>query len=178
LFGTIQTVIREFHLSTANADDGQVYEPPTGILRVAVIGDEAHLDWEAQPEPGATPDEPERHSACSFRVSARSLLLALHAAWDDEHPDATDGLRTRSRTVSDRPVNSHQPWNPELDNQLQDTWLAATPPATDRILELADAMGRSDRAIRARLARLGCDPDVPGRMLSDLAAPSAAHGRW
>jgi hypothetical protein len=105
-------------------------------------------------------------AGCSFRVPARSLLLALRAAWDDDQPGAADVDRPRPpRGRRAGPANSHQPWTPELDAELRDTWLAAVPPASPRIGELAEAMSRSRNAIRARLARIGCDPDVPGRLL-------------
>jgi len=146
-------MIREFQLSIDSSDEHEVHQRP-GILRVSVIGEDAHVIWE---ETGARG---------SFRVSARSLLLALRAAWDAEHPGTADFER-RQR---DRPANSHQPWTAELDAQLRDTWLAAEPPASARIGELARALGRSRAGIRARLARIGCDPDVPGRLLQPATA--------
>jgi hypothetical protein len=80
-------VIREFQLSTADAGEAEIHEPPSGILRVSVIGDDAHLDWHQQPRPDTTgTDTP--LTACSFRVSTRSLLLALRAAWEDDHATA------------------------------------------------------------------------------------------
>jgi hypothetical protein len=169
-------VIREFLLSTANSDEDESDESSPGVLRVSLVGDDAHLTWENQAKPGAE-TAGNRPASCSFRVPARSLLLALRAAWDDEHPGATDIDRTRQ--VRDRrsgPANSHQPWTPELNAQLRDTWLAAEPPASARISEIAQAMGRSRNAIRSRLARIGCDPDVPGRLLgrgSTTIAPGA-----
>jgi hypothetical protein len=71
-----------------------------------------------------------------------------------------------------RPVNANRPWTTEQDALLREEWLAATPvtPAAQIIRELAQTRQRSATAIRARLPHLGCDPDVPGRTLSDQAA--------
>jgi hypothetical protein len=96
LFDRLRVVIREIQLSTANPDDEEIYEPPTGVLRIAVIGDDVHLDWHAQLAPDAQPADTERPASCSFRLSARSLLLALRAAWADEHPRSAHQLSTHS----------------------------------------------------------------------------------
>ena len=105
---------------------------------------------------------------CRFQVPARSLLLALRAAVHDDHPGTTEpdiGAPTDPAAV--RPPNSHQPWTPELDTQLRDTWLACSPAmdAEATVLEIAQLMGRSRNGIRSRLTRLGCDPDLPGHAL-------------
>ncbi|CCH28548.1 hypothetical protein ABZ816_35200 [Actinosynnema sp. NPDC047251] len=72
-----------------------------------------------------------------------------------------------------RPANANQPWTDELDEDLRDTWLAASPgaPAADLIRAIAKQQERSPASIRSRLARVGCDPDIAGRPLS----PEAAH---
>lgn len=163
-------MIREFQLSTTGGDDEQqIYEPPVGILHVCVIGEEAPLDWREQ----LRPDQPsaDQVRACSFRVSARSLLLALRAAWDDEHPGTSELDR------GDRPINAGQPWTGEQDAQLRDTWLASRPPAAARISELAKAMGRSPGGIDSRLPRVGCDPSMPGRLLKNLHRAKLVHRR-
>jgi hypothetical protein len=159
-------MIRETLLSTAMIDEDEFTEPPSGMLRVTVIADVAYLDWAPTDQVGEWTTPP----TCSFQVSARSLLLALRAAWDDNHPgvaaiDHAEPAPARDR--GPRPPSSHQPWTPELDAQLRDTWLAATTtsPAPAMIAEIAEAMGRSRNGIRARLARLGCDPDIPGRTI-------------
>ncbi|HVK21453.1 MAG TPA: hypothetical protein VM677_08860 [Actinokineospora sp.] len=68
--------------------------------------------------------------------------------------------------------NSHARWKPADDTALHADWLAYPPstPAFDAIRDLAAARQRSPAAIRARLGRLGCDPDVAGRLLSAEAA--------
>ncbi|WP_157440485.1 hypothetical protein [Actinokineospora inagensis] len=69
-----------------------------------------------------------------------------------------------------RPVgNANQPWSAEQDSTLREAWLARSPatPAPDVIRELAAERKRSPAAIRARLPRVGCDPDVAGRLLTE-----------
>jgi len=173
----ISGMIRHTLLSTAMPDEDELTEPPSGMLKVTVIGDTAHLDWGPTNQVGECIDPP----TCSFQVPARSLLLALRAAWDDNHPGAADLDHTRPGHTgpdhtepvpardrgSSRPPRSHQPWTPELDAALRDTWLAtaATASAPAAVAEIAKAMGRSHLGIRSRLERLGCDPDSPGRTL-------------
>jgi hypothetical protein len=81
------------------------------------------------------------------------------------------GAHTRLRSRPSRHANANQPWTEALDTELRAEWL--TSPETDSpklIRSLADSMERSPTAIRARLARVGCDPDVPGRELSAAGA--------
>lgn len=84
------------------------------------------------------------------------------------------------RSPRARPANANQPWTDDLDADLRATWLNATPdtPTTDLIRTLARDHQRSATSIRARLARIGCDPDVPGRPLSpEAAAVLGVQGR-
>ncbi|MGQ0839690.1 hypothetical protein [Actinokineospora sp.] len=76
------------------------------------------------------------------------------------------------RRVRRRVGNSHAPWTSEQDTALRVEWLtlATHTPATSAIRELAAARERSPAAIRARLARVGCDPDVAGRLLTQETA--------
>lgn len=96
--------------------------------------------------------------------AARLLHQALTAM-------ATLEGRRRPRRAGSAP-NSHAPWTPDQDAALREDWLAhpATTPSSAAIRELAAARQRSPAAIRARLARIGCDPDVPGRLLTEEAA--------
>ncbi|MFE9746238.1 hypothetical protein ACFYOT_15150 [Saccharothrix saharensis] len=77
-----------------------------------------------------------------------------------------------SLSPRDRPANANQPWTQDLDDGLRADWLAATTdtPTTDLIRSIAKRLERSPTSIRSRLARVGCDPDVPGRALSEEGA--------
>jgi hypothetical protein len=162
--GTLVPMIRETVLDTATDDDAN-----SGLLRLHLAGDAARLTWTPNPPPDVVPPP-----SYSFQVSARSLLLALRAAWGDTHPGSTelDVTIAPKRRERPGPPNSRQPWSVDLDAVLRDTWLAATSatPADEVIGELAKQMGRSRGGIRARLARTGCDPDVPGRTLVEDGA--------
>ncbi len=77
-----------------------------------------------------------------------------------------------SASARDRPANANQPWTPDLDDGLRADWLAATTdtPTAELIRSIARRLERSPTSIRSRLAKVGCDPDVPGRALSDDGA--------
>ncbi|NUT98567.1 MAG: hypothetical protein HOY78_41815 [Saccharothrix sp.] len=76
------------------------------------------------------------------------------------------------RSPRSRPANANQPWTDDLDATLRAVWLDAAPDTStaELIRTLARTHERSATSIRARLARIGCDPDVPGRSLSAAAA--------
>ncbi|MBW0114035.1 hypothetical protein [Pseudonocardia abyssalis] len=158
-------MIRDVWLSAADWNDDDITEPPSRLLNLAVIAGQAYIGVHIGDENG---DPAVQLSA--IQVSARSLLLALRAALhDDDHPSgAGPGLPSAGRTGELRPAHSHQPWTEDLDTQLRDTWFACTATTPAPIIEeIAEAMGRSTSGIRARLLRIGCDPDRPGSEQSD-----------
>jgi hypothetical protein len=77
-----------------------------------------------------------------------------------------------SRDRPDRPANANQPWTQELDEDLRAEWMAASQdvPTAELIRSIAKRLERSPTSIRSRVAKVGCDPDVPGRALSDEGA--------
>jgi hypothetical protein len=155
-------MITETVLDTTTDDDADA-----GRLRLHLTGEDARFVWTPNNPPEVIPPP-----SYSFRVSARSLLLALRAAWGDGHPGTTEfdvAVGPAPRKPRPGAPNSRQPWTAELDEVVRDTWLAvpSTTPADEVIGDLAKRMGRSRGSIRARLARTGCDPDVPGRTLRD-----------
>lgn len=78
---------------------------------------------------------------------------------------------TRLRGRPNRHANANSPWTPALDTELREAWMRpGDQNAAERINSLAKHMERSKTAIRARLPRVGCDPDVICRELSDTAA--------
>jgi hypothetical protein len=155
-------MIRETVLDTVPVDSAD--SAPSGVLRVHITDEFARLTWSATELPDHPPP------ALTFQVSARSLLLALRAAWDAAHPGRSDlDPAAPPRRERPAPPNSRQPWTAALDTVLRETWLTGTEstPATELIGRLAGELGRSRGGIRARLARLGLDPDVPGRVLRE-----------
>lgn len=90
---------------------------------------------------------------------------------------------TRLRSRPSRHANANAPWTQSLDDEVRETWLRpGSEGAVERINGLSARMERSKTAIRARLVKVGCDPDVAGRELSETAAallgvkPSASQG--
>jgi hypothetical protein len=83
---------------------------------------------------------------------------------------ALHGQKQRGR-ARPRPPNAGQPWTEELNEELKQRWLACAEPGSgvEFVGVLAQEFGRTRSSIRAHLARLGCDPDVPGRGLAEVA---------
>lgn len=157
---SIAGMIRDVWLSAADWNDDDITEPPSHLLNLAVIAGQAYIGVHIGDENG----EPAVQLS-AIQVSARSLLLALRAALhDDNHASgAGPGVPSAGPAGELRPVHSHQPWTDDLDTQLRDTWLACTASNPAPVIEeIAEAMGRSTNGIRARLRRIGCDPDLPG----------------
>ncbi|USX56416.1 hypothetical protein [Lentzea sp. HUAS12] len=78
---------------------------------------------------------------------------------------------TRLHRTPTRHANANNPWTQALDEELREAWmLPGHDVASERIKVLAKRMQRSPTAIRARLPRVGCDPDVVSRPLSAAGA--------
>lgn len=109
---------------------------------------------------GTVADGSLRLPVAASAETARLLTRAL---------TAVGALGPRKRGTA---PNSHAPWTPDQDTALRADWLAhsESTPATTAIRALATARQRSPGSIRARLSRLGCDPDVPGRLLTSATA--------
>jgi hypothetical protein len=76
-------MIRDITISAKGTGDDQYYEPPARVLSLAVIGGDAHL---AIYEHGNA--ERAARPAVTVEVPARSLLLALTAAIQDDQQTA------------------------------------------------------------------------------------------
>ena len=84
------------------------------------------------------------------------------------------GLSTLSGRSGTSPANASAPWSKEQDDELLERWTSAgdTYSATALRRILAEHFGRTTGSIRARLLRIGCDPDVPGHAF--VPAPGAS----
>ncbi|TCO58248.1 hypothetical protein [Actinocrispum wychmicini] len=78
-------------------------------------------------------------------------------------------VMTGVSTLNGRPTttgasNAQAPWTTKQDEELMELWLAAgdTHSATTVRRELATHFGRSLGSIRARLLKIGANPDAPG----------------
>ena len=76
-------MIRDITISATGTGDDQYYEPPARVLSLAVIGGDAHqaIHEHGHAERAAGP-------ALTVQVPARSLLLALTAAIQDDQQTA------------------------------------------------------------------------------------------
>ncbi|ONI78613.1 hypothetical protein ALI144C_27740 [Actinosynnema sp. ALI-1.44] len=74
------------------------------------------------------------------------------------------GLSTLSGRSAATPANASAPWTKEQDDELFTRWTAAGDTHSSTALRriLAEQFGRTTGSIRARLLRIGCDPDAPG----------------
>lgn len=61
-----------------------------------------------------------------------------------------------------RAANQGLPWSAEMDAELERRWVAG-----DGFPALAEHFGRSEGSIRARLPRVGCDPEKGGAYLPE-----------
>ncbi|MCE7008925.1 hypothetical protein LWC34_39860 [Kibdelosporangium philippinense] len=84
------------------------------------------------------------------------------------------GLSTLSGRTTTTPANAQAPWTKEQDEELLERWASAgdtySAQAFRRIL--AEHFGRTTGSIRARLLRIGCDPDAPGHAFVPLPGES------
>ncbi|WP_190817607.1 hypothetical protein [Saccharopolyspora pogona] len=95
--------------------------------------------------------------AKAFLAQTLDRLAALHVPWTAAHG--------RSRP---RPPNAGRPWTEPDGERLRERWLGSVGETASRLIEeLAEEFGRTRGAVRAQLPRLGCDSDVPGRVLAE-----------
>ncbi|WP_156757008.1 exonuclease domain-containing protein [Actinokineospora pegani] len=102
----------------------------------------------------------ERHRARAVDVRAGARFWPLL-------PETKARLESTRRRLPPRPggvTNSHASWTPDQDAALSDEWLSADPTdvAETRRMQIATRYGRTPGAIRQRLLRLRCDPELPG----------------
>ena len=114
------------------------------MIRIGAAGAEGEPVADGQVEVSA--------GAAETLGSVLSETLRHHAALADP-----GGRRAR-----DRPASQGRPWTPELDAELEHRWIAG-----ESVADIARELGRSPGGIRARLPRVGCDPERRGEYLPD-----------
>lgn len=62
----------------------------------------------------------------------------------------------------DRPAGRGRPWTADQDAELERRWIAG-----DGVADIAERFERTPGGIRARLPRVGCDPQRPGEYLPE-----------
>jgi hypothetical protein len=130
-----------------------------GIVRLQVIGTDAD---------GVPTAEASLTAPAAVMVDTGSVLREAITGLGRLAPA---GRRVR-RSGAKAPLNSYKPWTRELSDQLRAAWLAEPQTASASALTgvLAKEHGRTRNSIRAQIAKVGCDPDVPGRILQDSDA--------
>ena len=118
--------------------DGRVVAEGNVLINVAAMGD-----------------------STAFLAQTLDGLAALHG----QRSRGRSGGRSRSTG----PPRAGQPWSQAECEQLRQRWMcsAETVAGPELVGELAHELERTRSAIRAQLARLSCDPDVPGRMFEE-----------
>ncbi|MDQ0382171.1 helix-turn-helix domain containing protein [Amycolatopsis thermophila] len=112
------------------------------VIRIGAAGAEGEPVADGQIE--VTP------TAAATLGSMLSETLRHHAALADP-----GGRRAR-------PASQGRPWTAEMDAELERRWIAG-----DSVADIARDMERSPGGIRARLPRVGCDPERRGEYLPD-----------
>jgi hypothetical protein len=84
------------------------------------------------------------------------------------------GLSTLNGRPAGGPTNAQAPWTKEQDDELLERWISAgdTHAASAVRRSLATHFGRSAGSIRARLLRIGCDPEAPGHAFIPTTHPA------
>ncbi|HJQ46287.1 MAG TPA: helix-turn-helix domain containing protein [Amycolatopsis sp.] len=100
-------------------------------------------------------------------ASAGPLASVLAATLKQQGAMAAPAAR-RSR---DRPPQQGKPWSLQLDAELERRWIEGA-----SVEEIAVHFERSPGAIRARLPRVGCDPERPGGYLPEPPSQRCGDG--
>ena len=105
-------------------------------------------------EAGGPGGEPVAEGSLDLDVAVAATVADLVA---DELLSATGAARPTRRRSAGRPAQQGRPWNDELDAELETRWIAG-----ESVAEIAASFERTPGGIRARLPRVGCDPENPG----------------
>lgn len=104
-------------------------------------------------EAGGPGGEPVAEGSLDLDVAVAATVADLVA---DGLLSATGGRVPRRRSAG-RPAQQGRPWNEEMDAELENRWIAG-----EGVAEIAAYFQRTPGGIRARLPRVGCDPENPG----------------
>ncbi|GAB3151319.1 helix-turn-helix domain containing protein [Amycolatopsis sp. NPDC004378] len=105
-------------------------------------------------EAGGPTGEPVAEGSLDLDVAVASTVADLVA---DGLLSATGGGRAPRRRSAGRPAQQGRPWNEEMDAELESRWIAG-----ESVADIAAYFERTPGGIRARLPRVGCDPENPG----------------
>jgi hypothetical protein len=105
-------------------------------------------------EAGGPGGEPVAEGSLDLDVAVAAKVAELVS---DGLLSATGADRSPRRRSAGRPAQQGRPWNEEMDAELENRWIAG-----ESVAQIAAYFERTPGGIRARLPRVGCDPENPG----------------
>ncbi|HEY3463698.1 MAG TPA: helix-turn-helix domain containing protein [Amycolatopsis sp.] len=105
-------------------------------------------------EAGGPEGQPVAEGSLDLDVAVAAQVADLVA---DGLLSATATGRAPRRRSAGRPAQQGRPWNAEMDAELESRWIEG-----QSVAEIAAYFERTPGGIRARLPRVGCDPENPG----------------
>ncbi len=105
-------------------------------------------------EAGGPGGEPVAEGSLDLDVAVAATVADLVA---DGLLSAAGASRGPKRRSAGRPAQQGRPWNEEMDAELENRWIAG-----ETVAQIAAYFERTPGGIRARLPRVGCDPENPG----------------
>ncbi|WP_410644402.1 helix-turn-helix domain containing protein [Amycolatopsis sp. lyj-346] len=105
-------------------------------------------------EAGGPGGEPVAEGSLDLDVAVANTVAELVT---DSLLSAAGAARGPRRRSADRPAQQGRPWSEEMDAELETRWIAG-----ESVTQIAAYFERTPGGIRARLPRVGCDPENPG----------------
>lgn len=105
-------------------------------------------------EAGGPGGEPVAEGSLDVDVAVAAKVADVLA---DELLSATGVGRGPRRRSPGRAAQQGRPWSEEMDAELESRWIAG-----ESVAQIATHFERTPGGIRARLPRVGCDPENPG----------------
>jgi hypothetical protein len=105
-------------------------------------------------EAGGPGGEPVAEGSLDLDAEVAATVADLVA---DGLLSATGAGRAPRRRSAGRAAQQGRPWSEEMDAQLESRWIAG-----EKVADIAAYFERTPGGIRARLPRVGCDPENPG----------------
>jgi len=105
-------------------------------------------------EAGGPGGEPVAEGSLDLDVEVAATVADLVS---DGLLSVTGAGRPQRRRSAGRPAQQGRPWSEEMDAELENRWIAG-----ESVAQIAAYFERTPGGIRARLPRVGCDPEHPG----------------
>jgi hypothetical protein len=129
-----------YHIAVATRTDDDRAEPTPRVMITL--------------EAGGPGGEPVAEGSLDLDVAVAATVADLVA---DGLLSAAGAGRGPKRRSAGRPAQQGRPWNEEMDAELENRWIEG-----ETVAQIAAYFERTPGGIRARLPRVGCDPENPG----------------